>query len=329
MSAVRVGQCGRIASIGLMLAASACFDSRGRENAGWSPLVLPPGTEIPPVEKDEVLAKRIASNDGVEALVALHTGYLAGATVRYWDFGTASDSAEPQWMFRKRGAGGEAEPIDHPDLIDSVPGDMNYSPFRVPYVVYVTAAYDGERITSVPALEDAIEVGLLEEPEPMKSGANWPVVAADVQLELGDGESPLLPVPVYYRGHVATQLKLGATHEGLALERGSVLSASAYLPRRQNEPDALEEPTWEADLNADGDMLDSNVVFTAAPGGEGYSSLWIQVDVIVSPSYAWGELSDEAQMFTHTDAGLEPVDAAFVSYAPAEELLNRPLEAAP
>ena len=125
------------------------------------------------------------------------------------------------------------------------------------------------------------------------------------------------------------QLKLGAIDEGFPLERGSVAAPSAYLPHRQNEADALEEGAWMADLNADGDMLDSNVVFAVGPADEGYSSLWTQVDVTVSPLYAWGELRDEAQMFMHTDAGLEPIDAAFVSYAPAEVLLNRPLKVAP
>ena len=207
MSVARVVQLfGLIASIGLMLVASGCFDSRGRESAGFSPLVLPKDAEVPAVDEDEVLAKKIANNDAVEPLVELRTGYLAGAEVQYWDFGTASASAEPVWVFRRRGAGGAAEPVDHPDLIDSVPGDMGYSPFRVPYVVYVTSAYDGERITSVPALEDAIEIGLLDEPEPMKSAVDWPVVAADTQLELGDGQSPLSPEPAYYRGHLATQL---------------------------------------------------------------------------------------------------------------------------
>jgi hypothetical protein len=290
---------------------------------------LPADADIPNVEEDEVLAKRIANDDAVDAVVALHTGYLAGAEVQYWDLGTASAAAEPIWIFRKHGADGEAEAIDHPDLIDSVPGDMGYSPFRVPYLVYVTAAYDGERITSVPALEDAIEIGLLEEPQAMKTAVNWPVVAADTELELGGGEGPLLPVPVYYRGHVATQLNLDAIHDGLPLQRGSVPTANAYLPRRQNEADALEEATWQADLDGDGDTLDSNVVFSVGPGDDGYSPLWTQIDVIVSPLYAWGELRDEAQLFMHTDAGLEPIDAAFVSYARAEALLNRPLRVAP
>ena len=332
MSQRSYGSRSRVAQLAwtlLALSTAACLDTRGREHAGYSPAVLPSDAKVRDVAENEVLQKRIGMNDAVDPLVPLHTGYVAGHEVQYWDLGTASASAEPVWLFRKHGANGEPEPVDHPDLIDSVPGDMSYSPIRVPYLVYVTAAYRGERITSLPALEDAIELGLLEEPESTEAGVNWPVVLADTRLELGADREPLAPEPAYYRGVVVAQLKLGPEQEGFALQRGSVSPASAYVLRRQNEADALEEGKMMSDLNADGDMTDSNVVFSVDVAQEGYSSLWSQVDVIVSPSYAWGTIEDEAALFQSSDSGLIPIDGAFVSFAESETLLNRPLRPTP
>jgi hypothetical protein len=313
----------------LACSAAACLDTRGREPVGYSPHVLPRSAVVRDVAKDEVLAKRIGMNDAVDALVPLRTGYVAGREVQYWDFGTASASAEPVWLFRKHGANGMPETVDHPDLIDSVPGDMSYSPIRVPYVVYVTAAYRGERITSVQALEDAIDLGLLEEPESTEAAVNWPVVLADTRLELGADQAPLEPERAYYRGVVVAQLKLGAEQEGFALQRGSVSPASAYMLRRQNEADALEEGSTMSDFNADGDTADSNVVFSVDVTGEGYCSLWSQIDVIVAPDYAWGAVKDEAALFQQSEAGLVPIDGAFVTFAESDTLLNRPLRPAP
>jgi hypothetical protein len=313
----------------LACSAVACLDTRGREPVGYSPHVLPRSAVVRDVADNEVLAKRIGMNDAVDALVPLQTGYVAGREVQYWDFGTASASAEPVWLFRRHGAGGMPEPVDHPDLIDSVPGDMSYSPVRVPYLVYVTAAYRGERITSVQALEDAIDVGLLEEPESTEAAVNWPVVLADTRLELGGGQAPLAPEPAYYRGVAVTQLKLGAEQEGFALQRGSVSPASAYMLRRQNEAGALEEGSTMNDFNADGDMADSNIVFSLDVSEEGYCSLWSQIDVIVAPDYAWGAVKDEAALFERSEAGLIPIDGAFVAFAESDTLLNRPLRPAP
>ena len=100
------------------------------ESAGYSPEPRAEGARIASVEDDEVLLQRIGNNDGVDALVPLHTGFAGGREVLYWDFGKASSRATPVWLFRRHGAGGAAVEIDHPELIDSVPGDSNYSPLR-------------------------------------------------------------------------------------------------------------------------------------------------------------------------------------------------------
>jgi hypothetical protein len=311
------------------LALCACLDADSAEVPGYSAHVLDEGADIPSVEDDPLTAMRIAANSGIAMAprgpmmpgapppepepVPLHSAYAAGREVRYWDFGEGSDSAEPLWQFRRRSGedGGAPQEIDHPDLIDSVPGDMGYSSLRMPYLVYVTGRYDGERITSVQALEDALELGLIEEPVAMGVAVNWPVVPKVTTLEMGEGDAPIVPEPVYYRGRVATLLRLGGTAENVgvfALERGSISVPSAYVLRRQNELDALD------------------VVFSVDAGQMGYSSLWQQVDVIVPSDYVWGASRAEGDLFVMQEGGgMSAKSGVVIEYAPSEVLLNRPI----
>jgi hypothetical protein len=303
------------------------------ESPGYSAALRPHGARIASVEDDEVLLQRIGNNDGVDALVPLHTGFAGGQEVLYWDLGKASSRATPVYLFRKHGAHGAAVEIDHPELIDSAPGDTNYSPLRVLYQVFVTDAYDGERITSVQALEDAIELGLLEEPEALGLAVNWPVVLKDTQLEVGAGAEPLTPTPVYYKGRVATQLRIGGTTEGVGafpIERGMVMTSTAYVLRRQNEQGALDETARMEDLNVDGDTMDSNVVFAVNAGDMGYASLWQEVDVTVPTDYAFGDSRAEADLFERQAWGLSANPDAVVSFTQVTDtLLNRPFLFAP
>jgi hypothetical protein len=244
--------------------------------------------------------------------VPLHSAFAGGREVRYWDFGEGSSSAEPLWQFRRRSGDGSApQPIAHPDLIDSVPGDEAYSSLRVPYLVYVTERYDGERITSLQALEDALELELVEEPVAMGVAVNWPVVPKATTLEMGEGDAPIVPEPVYYRGRVATLLRLGGTAENVGvfpLERGSISVPNAYVLRRQNELDAMD------------------VVFSVDAGEMGYSSLWQQVDVIVPPDYAWGTSLAEDDLFMMEEGGgMSARSGVVIEYAPSEMILNRPI----
>jgi hypothetical protein len=291
--------------------------------------VLADDADVPALEDEMLLAMRVGNNDAVDEVVPLRTAYAHGLPVQYWDFGTASSSAEPLWLFRRAAADGTPEDFGHPDLIDSVPGDMGYSPIRALYQVLVTAAYDGEQITSVSALEDAIELGLLEEPTALGVAVNWPVVLAGTMVEVAPGDPPIETSKAFYRGRVAQQLKLGgmAEHVGtFPLERGGITTPDAYVLRRQNEPDALDEAVAQRDLNQDGDMQDSNVVFSLDAGETGYTSLWQQVDVVVPSDYAFGTSRGEGDLFVMEDAGVHAKEGAVIEYGPAPDtLLNRPI----
>jgi hypothetical protein len=306
----------------------SCLDRGPAEPARYSAHILDADAKVPSVEDDMLLKMRIASNDAVDEVVPLRTAYAAGRVVRYWDFGPTSSSPEAVWLFRRARSGSDPEDFGHPPLIDSVPGDDDYNAIRAQFLVLVTDAYDGEQIASFRALEDAIELGLVEEPEAMGVAVNWPVVLSGTTLELVDGDAPVDPRTAYYRGRRVLYLPLGGTTEHVGvfpLERGSLPVSNAYVLRRQNELDELDEAVWQLDFNADGDMQDSNLVFAIDAGEAGYSPVFRQVDVTVPSAYEWGTSQAEEDLFEMEEWGLAARPDAVIEYAPTDTLLNRPI----
>jgi hypothetical protein len=321
----------RIALVFSSVLLASCLDPAASDVTGYSSHVLGHSAHVASLEDDDATRMKLDMNDGIDGeLVALHTGFADGIAVTYWDFGTSPASIEPLYRFRRRVKGGADETIGHPDLIDSVPGDMSYSPLRAIYLVYVTSAYDGERITSLRALDDAVELGLVEEPEPTGKFGNCPVMLSSTRVEAGEGVPARKPDTVYYREHRTTHLCLESLLDadvGLfpIPERGPVPAPSAYALQRKNDPVALDEAVFKSDLDGDGDQLDSNVVFSVSPGAPSYSSIWSQVSVIVPASYAWGDSRAQGDLFEKQLWGLQAIDGAVLSSAKTDVIWNRPI----
>lgn len=323
----------RWCAIALVLAGSSlaggCLGPVGDERAGYSAALLPAGSKLPSVDKDELLKNRIANNSGVMGdLVTMRTAFANGVQVHYWDFGAALSSLEPIWSFRRHGKDGAAEPIDHYDLVDSIPGDNNYSPFRQRYWVFVTAAYRGEKISSLRALEDAIELGLVDEPAPAEDYVDRPVAPASAQLPFGDGREPQATEPVYYRGHVAAQFRIGGEQErSFEIGMGPIATPNAYALRRQSDPVPLDEAAWKSDLDGDGDQDDSNLVFALDAAAPGYTALWKSVELTVPDDYAWGSCKAQSDLFEQQPAGLQAKPSAVLaSGKPADQLRHLVIE---
>jgi hypothetical protein len=325
----RSRRCVRGVSLGLLFPLIGCLDASGPEKAGYSAQLLAPDAEVPLYDSDDALRARLDAADNQDSpMIPLRSGYVGGREVHYWDFGVVPIGTKPVWVFRAHGEDGGTVDTGHPDLIDSVPGDTGYTSFRKVYLVYFTKAYTGQRITSMQALEDALELGLLEEPFWKDAYVNWPVALADAKLEVGPDETPLSPDPVYYRGRITHHFKLGPARGpgSFAIEKPPIPWPNAYQLRRQDEARPLDEAAWRADLNGDGDTTDSNVVFSVAPGDMGYTSLWKQVDVIVPPNYAWGSDRSESDLFQRQMQNLDAVSGAVVEYSDSLLYLNRPIQ---
>jgi hypothetical protein len=185
--------------------------------------VLPPGAEVPSIADDPELATQIRIFDGLSdstlemngGVIVRGTGKAAGDTVRFWDFGAApmegnfAVKAPVYLLADDEGEGVFTPRADHPWLIDSIPGDPRYSAMRQIVWVPVTAAYGGELLTSVDALAEAFELGLIGEPVPSGTWRNMPVVVTGTHLELGGVEDPLAATEVFGRGHRVELFPLG------------------------------------------------------------------------------------------------------------------------
>ena len=164
----------------------------------------------------------------------------------------------------------------------------------------MTGAYAGERITSLRALEDAIELGLLEDPAPAKVYVDRPVAPAGTRLP-----PEATTEPVYYRGRIAAQFRIGGSGERrFAIGMGPLMTPNAYALRRHSDSAALDEALWKADLDGDGDQNDSNLVLSQSADAPGYSALWRSVEVTVADDYAWAAVRAEGDMFERGAAGL-------------------------
>jgi hypothetical protein len=319
-----------LASLAFFALLPACLGPAVDDEPGYSTALLGKKAKVPRVEDSMPLMMRIDGADGINGpVVALRSGMLDGSEVRYWDFGTAVSSAEPVYQFRRKGAHGVAEAIGHLDLVDSAPGDNNYSPFRQIYTVYVTDAYDGELITTLQALDDAIELGLCEEAKRTTTYVNWPMALADAQLEQGDAMPMMAPQAIYYRGRIATYFDPGGSYVGqgrFEVEKEPIATPSVYLLRRQNETKPIDEAAAHVDFNADGDMNDSNTVFTLGVDAPGYTSIWRQVDVTVAADYVWASARSEADLFERSDSGGLTALAGVIEYQESMMLLNRVLQ---
>jgi hypothetical protein len=200
--------------------------------------ILPPGTAVPSISTNAELINQIRINDGLNdttlinngGVVVRGTGKSAGAVVRFWNFGPALIESTiavvaPLYVFGTVDGAGVFTPLpDHPPLIDTICGDVRYSAMRRVINVPVTDHYAGERITSLAALSDAIELGLVGDPVPDGTWVNMPVVLPDTKLEVGD---PLVTPPastrqVYGRGYLVDVFELGTSLGRQPLRFGSV-----------------------------------------------------------------------------------------------------------
>jgi hypothetical protein len=200
--------------------------------------ILPPGTAVPSISANDELVSQIRINDGLNdttltmngGVVVRSTGKSAGATVRYWNFGATPVEgnfavAAPLYVFGTLDDAGVFTPLpDHPPLIDTICGDVRYSPIRRVINVPVTTKYAGELITTMAALSDAIDLGLVGEPIADGTWVNMPVVLPGTSLEVGD-PSLTPPVPakqVYGRGYLVEVFELGTSLGRQPLRNGSI-----------------------------------------------------------------------------------------------------------
>jgi hypothetical protein len=204
------------AAVGAAMLTAGCLDPLVKDTPGASSHLLPPGTPIPSAADNPELTIQIRLNDGLDdtafamsgGVVPRGTGVSAGVPVRFWSFGPATRAPSPIYQFFRNTEAGLTR-IDHPALLDALPGDPGYSPLHGINQVMVTDAYAGELITTMAALADAIELGLVEEPVPLKKFVDSPVVLPGTKLDVGGASPQALPETLFARGHTVNAFELG------------------------------------------------------------------------------------------------------------------------
>ncbi len=268
---------------------TACLEPQVGDEVPVQGLVLPAGTELKSIYEYEDLSAQVAEHDGVEDLIPMLSGFAGGQRVRFWDLGEAPKNAAPIFKLYRGNLAVEdewefASPVN---IIDSLPGDSNYTPFWSIFLFKVTDKYNDEVIASFAAIEEAIELGLLE-PEPTQANAysNCPVVHRDVRMMVGldasgddadGGEDGLLaPTPIYYQGKMAAYFDFSRApiHGRRALVDGTndVPVSHQFVLGRPGEP-PLSEIRRGVDITGDGDVFDSNDIFPDEIGTDTYTPL--------------------------------------------------------
>lgn len=187
--------------------------------------VLPAGATVPSIADNAELLSQIKVFDGLNdntlagngGIVTRSTAKAGGVAVMFWSFGSAlvvDNFVVPAAVYMLAdddGTGTLTPRTDHPWLLDSIPGDSRYNGARRIIYVPVTAAYDGELITSIEALNEALELGLVGEPKLAGTWRNMPVVPPGIKLELGGAAAPMEATQVYARGYIVDVLPLAYT----------------------------------------------------------------------------------------------------------------------
>lgn len=317
------------ALVPVLAALAGCLGPLVSDDVVGASLILPPGSTVPSIDTDPVLAAQIAANDAVGDFVPRISAFVHGKRVFYLDFGPAPPVAIPFLTLATKDEAGNLVAIeDVPSILDAVPGDPGYSPFWLEVLVPVTEKWKGEVFTSFDAVLQGQEEGLLGEPVPQAKYYNCPVVASTVRVDKGPGEEPRAPSPCYYRGFVTHYFHFGS--EDLAgADDPAVPVEDVYLLRREGgEP--LSEPMRGVDMTGDGDTFDTNNVFEVGLDDEDYTPLWRVVDVVVPADYASIDTSKDETVaaFTSVDDMFQdevPRSGKVVAVSPREMLVNCPI----
>ncbi len=261
------------------LTAAGCLDPRVSDEPGLPGLILPAGSLVPSAHDDRTIDRQIGQNDGVDGQIPLIHGFAAGEPIAAWDLGPAPEFAAPLFVLVRDAGGGEIEPVDHPSIIEAIPGDAGYSPYWAVLEVKVTELYSGELLTSFAAVQEAERLGLVEAPVQKDEAVNGPVVARGVSLEVG-GEAGLLAPPsrFFWEGLSVDHYDFGPT----AIEDRAVVPVrSRYVLHREGR-EPLSEVVRGVDITKDGDLNDTNDIFTDRAGQDDFSPLCRTVEVAIA-----------------------------------------------
>lgn len=275
-----------------MLVLGACLDPLSEDEAGYSRNLLPADAEVASVSEDPSFTRRIDMNDGVTGGTAmLKSGFAVSVPVKYWDLGAGRGTAVPAIQLAR--CDEEQQPLpdgvlDHPMLFDSVPGDTDYTQVWAVSYACVTPKYNGELVTTMPALADAYELGLAVEPKEPLKWVHAPAVQEGVVLD-GATEAAGMTRTAYCRGLAFTVVDFG--------EQGTIDPSIVTMGKSVTTSNVYE-------IVRQGSTKVERVVFGSAGFNEGasrspkYVGIWTVVAVTITADADINMFTQESEIAT-------------------------------
>jgi hypothetical protein len=300
--AALVALVGLIGLVGLGAAPGCRLDPLVTDDPGASANLLPSTAQIPSIATNTELTTQITLNDGLDSTVLAASGGVIGlqpngtamngpttsTTVSWWAFGRSAIDPAPVYVF---GTGAptttEFKEIDHPPMVDVVPGDSDYQPIHAVFRVQVTDKYAGQRITTPGALTDAIDLGLVEPPVAIKKFVNWPIVRPGTRLQVGGSAGTAAPRTVYAHGYMVDSYVLGGDFSLQDNPSGLLPSSQVSFLRKFGDADYdRTRPVFQALL--------------PTPAMPNYTPVSIVVKVDLTASVVDPRTMNDATLFTRS-----------------------------
>jgi hypothetical protein len=274
--------------------------------------LLPSGSAVPSISTNAALVTQIQINDGLSdsalvssgGVILRSTGKAAGATVLYWNFGAQAVAGSfivsaPVYILTE--SDGVTPLATHPMLIDSIPGDDRYSAVRRELLVPVTSMYAGERITTLEALAEAIDRGLVLEPVPKGTWRNMPVVPVGVKLEVGNGNPAVAATEVYGRGYRVELIPLGGALGVQPLRNGGI--PQGQESRLFSGVASVTSPPTKP-TSADTIPVFQYGIPSAPPTSSfNYTPVVTQIDVRLADTIAPSTITSDSDLFVRSSSG--------------------------
>jgi hypothetical protein len=310
------------------------------DTPGLGTNILPPGATVTSIADNQDLIAQIQLNDGLsDSALAMTNGVVTrspgksnGAAVMYWNFGAAPIEsgiavAAPLYILADDNGDGTFTPLpDQLALIDTICGDVRYSPIRRVQYVPVTDKYNGELLTTMDALGDAMTLGLVGEPVSAGTWVNMPVVLPGTMLEVSATAPPAPTTQVYAHGYLVDVFKIGWSVGQQPVRNGFVpIGQAASL---QSGVPMGTPPTLST-------AFDPQPVFqfaipTAPPaaGMPNYTPLTTEVDVRLATNIAPTMITNDTQLFKRSASG--SISAYYTdnvaSFTITTTVTNRPIQ---
>jgi hypothetical protein len=307
-----------------IIGAFGCLGPQVSDDPAPSGDIVAAGTQVPSIDSDDEDAATLAASDNVDGTVPLLTAFADGATTHAWDFGPAPSFAAPMFVLMTRATDGTLTPTGHNPIVGALAGEATYSPFWSVFALVVTDSYHGELITSTTAIDEAVRDGLVEAPLAQSVAFDRPMVATDVELDVGTGQ-PIRPTTFFYYEHkTVPYFDFGEMPIDQAV---NVPIDTRYVLARQGEL-PLSEPIRGVDMDRDGDIVDSNDIYAHAAADPDRSPLCRTVNVVVETSISSIDTSgDDTVADLRTAAQLfdpSPVTPTVVAFTSTDEVRNCP-----